>query len=199
MMMKEFTERTGIEPTNEEYAEIEKDYYEFDGDKNEFCKVWKKEKGMAWIAQQRLEKIEQLNKITAGLMEDIKSRDKQITNLKEQINMIENWKPYEEPHNAKQADYEELESDPSARELSDEEAINLISEEFGFKAERIRIIHEVEKLEISTTTKRTRRVGTYVRKALFDVWDWNYIRFNVRGNTTISYEMVNGELEQFWG
>ena len=34
MMMNEFIERTGIEPTAEEYNEIEEAYYKFDGDKD---------------------------------------------------------------------------------------------------------------------------------------------------------------------
>lgn len=38
MMMNEFVERTGFEPTMEEYREIEEAYYNFDGDKNAFCK-----------------------------------------------------------------------------------------------------------------------------------------------------------------
>ena len=37
MMMQEFTERTGFEPTFDEYAEIEEAYYEFEGDKDAFC------------------------------------------------------------------------------------------------------------------------------------------------------------------
>ena len=40
MMMNEFTDRTGYEPTPEEYEEIELDYISFDGGKDEFCKAW---------------------------------------------------------------------------------------------------------------------------------------------------------------
>lgn len=40
MMMKEFTERTGVTPTFQEYRDIEADYYAFDGDKDAFCKAW---------------------------------------------------------------------------------------------------------------------------------------------------------------
>jgi len=32
---------------------------------------------------------------------------------------------------------------------------------------------------------------------LYNATDWNYIRFNVRGNVTMSYEMYNGELKFF--
>ena len=44
MMMSEFIERTGYEPTYEEYNYIEESYYEFPGNKDEFCKQWKKDK-----------------------------------------------------------------------------------------------------------------------------------------------------------
>ena len=43
MMMSEFIERTGYQPSYEEYHHIEESYYSFDGDKNAFCKQWKKD------------------------------------------------------------------------------------------------------------------------------------------------------------
>lgn len=43
MMMSEFTERTGYTPTHEEYHYIEESYYEFPGNKDAFCKQWKKD------------------------------------------------------------------------------------------------------------------------------------------------------------
>lgn len=36
MMMQEFTERTGVTPTFQEYQVIEGRYYAFDGDKDAF-------------------------------------------------------------------------------------------------------------------------------------------------------------------
>ena len=44
MMMSEFFDRTNYTPSNEEYGFIEESYYDFDGDKNEFCKQWLKDK-----------------------------------------------------------------------------------------------------------------------------------------------------------
>ena len=38
MMIREFVDRTGFEPTATEYAAIEEKYYSFDGSKDEFCK-----------------------------------------------------------------------------------------------------------------------------------------------------------------
>ena len=43
MMIEEFTARTGYKPTFEEYAKIEQQYYDFDGDKDKFCANWCKE------------------------------------------------------------------------------------------------------------------------------------------------------------
>lgn len=44
MLKSEFIERTGYTPTAEEYHYIEESYYEFDGNKDEFCKQWMKDK-----------------------------------------------------------------------------------------------------------------------------------------------------------
>lgn len=44
MMVREFIERTHVAPSYEEYRFIEESYYEFDGNKDEFCKWWLKSK-----------------------------------------------------------------------------------------------------------------------------------------------------------
>lgn len=43
MMQQEFTARTGYKPTANEYKDIEAAYYEFNGNKDEFCSMWKEE------------------------------------------------------------------------------------------------------------------------------------------------------------
>ena len=43
-MINEFTARTKYAPDCEEYYYIEESYYEFDGNKDEFCKQWLKDK-----------------------------------------------------------------------------------------------------------------------------------------------------------
>ena len=57
MMMKEFTDRTGFEPTCDEYAEIEEAYYQFDGNKDEFCRRFISEGGIQKVYEARAEKI----------------------------------------------------------------------------------------------------------------------------------------------
>ena len=64
MLVSEFIDRTGYQPTADEYAEIEQAYYVFDGDKDAFCRAWCKanphKTGKLWAAikeQQRLGKV----------------------------------------------------------------------------------------------------------------------------------------------
>lgn len=43
MLLQEFIVRTGYTPKSaEEYRQIESQYYDFPGDKDEFCKMWKR-------------------------------------------------------------------------------------------------------------------------------------------------------------
>lgn len=44
MMMSEFIERTGYEPSYDEYHYIEESYYVFPGNKDEFCQQWMRDK-----------------------------------------------------------------------------------------------------------------------------------------------------------
>ena len=57
-MMSEFTQRTGVEPTFEESHYIAESYYEFDGNKDEFCKAWLKDKRSGhWDKELRLRRM----------------------------------------------------------------------------------------------------------------------------------------------
>ena len=202
MMMSEFIERTGFEPTAEEYNEIEEAYYKFDGDKDAFCINWKHSVGVKGICEARGEKIAKLRstmmETEKHLMAEIKDRDKKIADLEAKLDRELEWQPYESEQNVRQADYEKLASAGDTKELTDEEAADMIASEFGFDRSKIVIVHEVVKEEINRH-RQCRRVGTIPRKALFNAWDWNYIVFNIRGNCTMGYEMYNGQLRMYWG
>ena len=60
MMKSEFIERTGFEPTEAEYREIEAEYMRCDIDKDEFCKTWKKQGGVQRLMRLRARRIEEL-------------------------------------------------------------------------------------------------------------------------------------------
>ena len=202
MMMSEFIERTGIEPTAEEYGMIEEMYYEYEGDKNAFCKDFVKKNRMVEALRRLIaEKRDTIVNLTEGCCRantKAAEMEAKVKDLETKLEREQEWKPYEDEHNVRQADYERLDADSSRRELTDDEAADMIAQEFGFDRSKIRIVHEVAKLEISRH-RRTRKVGAYERKALFDAWDWNYICFNVKGNTTMGYEMHNGQLQMYWG
>lgn len=80
MMMSEFTERTKYEPSFKEYAEIEEAYYEFDGNKDEFCKAWLKDKKSgAWDKECELRKrIRMQDEMINELRENLKSGNETI-------------------------------------------------------------------------------------------------------------------------
>ena len=60
MLMSEFFDRTGFTPTYEEYQEIEEAYYNFDGNKDAFCKAFVDGNGEKRVCALRVTKIEKL-------------------------------------------------------------------------------------------------------------------------------------------
>lgn len=60
MMMSEFIERVGFEPTAAEYADIDQEYMGCDVDKDKFCKEWKKNGGIQRLCRMRARRIEEL-------------------------------------------------------------------------------------------------------------------------------------------
>lgn len=76
MMMSEFIERTGFEPTGAEYREIEEAYYDFDGDKDQFCKKWVKDGGIQRLARRRQERIEELEQMYDSKIDEVVERER---------------------------------------------------------------------------------------------------------------------------
>ena len=74
MMKSEFIERTGFEPTADEYEQIEQEYMGTDIDKDLFCKQWVKNGGIQRLSRMRARRIEELEA-------EVKQRDKEYTEL----------------------------------------------------------------------------------------------------------------------
>lgn len=194
MMIQEFETLTALTVTPNEYDTIEQMYYEFDGDKREFCKDF--------MANNRI--IEVLRMIAtdfeaqkAEALSDLHIANEKIQRLEAALDRELEWQPYEDTHNVSQADYDTLAKDHTTRELTDEEAADMIASEFGFDRSKIVIVHEVITYEINRH-HQLRKAGTTPRKALFNAWDWNYIVFNIKGNVTMGWEMHDGALQQYW-
>lgn len=200
MMMNEFIERTGFEPTYEEYAEIEEAYYNFSGNKDEFCKWFVEHDGGKKVYANRVQKIAQLKskivEMEKDFMQELQKKEQEVARLTAALDREQEWKPYECQWNVKQEDYERLEKDFCTEDMPDSKAVELIASEFGFVPDRIKIIHELALYEINRHCQ-LRKAGIIERKSLYNATDWNYIRFNVRGNVTMSYEMYNGDLKLF--
>ena len=202
MMIEEFEERTGFYPTLVQYEAIERAYMDFDGDKDAFCKAYKKN------ADEIAERIQrEVNMATLKAQRDqaaeLSHRDAEIKRLGKELDRELEWKPSETAGtNMSQERYEELlasctghNGDPHI--MSENEARQLVSEEFGFNPERVKIITTVHTYEVNKH-HQLRKAATLTRQPLYDATDWNYVRFNVQGvSCTWTYEMVNGELETY--
>ena len=117
----------------------------------------------------------------------------EVDRLTARVEREEEWRPHEIEGNTTQAEYNELAADSSARELSDDEAAQLIADEFGFDRDKIVILREINVYEINRH-RRLRKVGTTPRRPLFDAWDWYYICFCVKGHGDMTWEVHNGNL-----
>ncbi len=207
MMMSEFIERTGLQPTAEEYAKIEEAYYDFNGDKNEFCLEFVAKGGEKKICEARAAEIERLKgkivELEKMFKADAEKQEKRIADLQAQLDKELEWKPSERTGtNMSQERYEELlesctghNGDPHV--MSEGEARQLVAEEFGFDPERIEIVTTVHTYEVNKY-HQLRKAAAYTRQPLYDATDYNYVRFNVRcAGAVWTYEMVNGELETY--
>ncbi len=206
MLWQEFVNRTGFEPTFEEYAEIEEAYYHFDGNKDAFCADFVKNGGVQKIYNARAQKIEQLRSQMAEMEKDfmttINRQADLIESLKHDLEAEQEWKPYECDRNVKQSDYEELAKSvgcAGAHYMTDEEALDWVVQETGFARERIKIVHEIPVEEINRHHRIRRTDKMLDRRPIYDATDYHYILFNVRANGTHGWELYNGALNPYWG
>lgn len=89
MMKSEFIERTGFEPTEAEYREIEAEYMGCDIDKDEFCKTWEKQGGIQRLMRLRARRIEELE---AELVKEKNDYDRMDAQYCEKINRLNDEK-----------------------------------------------------------------------------------------------------------
>lgn len=193
MMISEFIERTGFEPTASEYAKIEEAYYDFNGNKDEFCKAFVKNGGEKKISKARAEEIAQLKSQLVEMEKqykvEIEAREKQISELNAELDRELEWKPCDgSGTNMTQERYEHLAN--CGQVMSDEKAKEFIADECGFDPEKIHILHEVNTYEVNKH-RRLRVAGTFDRAPVYESSDWNYIRFDC---ACFMYEFVNGQL-----
>lgn len=193
MMISEFIERTGFEPTASEYVKIEEAYYDFNGNKDEFCKAFVKNGGEKELCKARAAEIvklkSQLIEMEKQHKTEMEAREKQINDLTAELDRELEWKPCDgSGTNMTQERYEHLAN--CGQVMSDEEAKEFIADECGFDPEKIHILHEVNTYEVNKH-RRLRVAGTFDRAPMYESTDWNYIRFDC---ACFMYEFINGQL-----
>ena len=192
MMREEFEQRTGFFPTLSLYSIIEKYYMNFDGDKDAFCKAYKKNTdGLATMIQHEADMQEVNAQIAAEKV--AKDYEARIAELEKALEREQEWEPYEDTDNVPQADYERLASQSDTERLSDEKAKDLLYEWYGFAREKSKIHHSVPVYEVNRH-RRLRKVGELDRSPLYNATDWNYIRFDCG---CMSYELYNDNLRPY--
>ncbi len=200
MMLEEFEQRTGFYPTLVQYAAIERAYMDFDGEKDAFCKAYKKNaNGIAECIQREvnLDTIKEEGEQAA----EITRRDAEIERLKKELEREQEWRPYEDTHSIAQADYTELAKSVSggaAHYMSDTEALDWVCSEFGFDRSKVTILHEINEYEVNRHYQ-LRRTGKKIdRRPVYCATDYHYIRFNVGRGVGWMWEAWNGQLRPFY-
>ena len=200
MMIEEFEKRTGFYPTLVQYEAIERAYMDFNGDKDAFCKAYKKNAdGIAERIQRKVNMA--ILKAQRDQAAELTRRDVEIERLKKELEREQEWKPYEDTHNITQVQYTELaESIPSgaAHYMTDAEALDWICSEFSFDRSKVTILHEIDEYEVNRHNQ-LRRTGKKIdRRPVYCATDYHYIRFNVGRSTSWMWEAWNGQLRPFY-
>ncbi|NNJ30071.1 hypothetical protein [Lacrimispora defluvii] len=176
MELREFEQRTGYFPTGEEYRTIEKFYMSFDGDKDAFCKAYKRNTDGLAEKIQRKTNLEYL-KTSQQNDKEITRRDSEIEALKKQLEHEQEWRPYTDTENVSQKEYEALASASGSKKLTDDEAKALLYDWYGFAKEKITIHRTTPIYEVNRHNK-LRKIGEYDRPPIYNATDYNYIRFD---------------------
>lgn len=200
MLKEEFIARTGYTPTDAEYAAIEEDYYEFDGDKDAYCKAFdveafKADQEAREIAEMRWEN-ERMKLELEALHTQVERMAKENAELKFALEKEQEWELSDGAGtNMEQDVYEALAR--SSREMTDEEARAWIHDELGYDTALIEILHEASTMEVSRHN-RLRKRETFTRRPVYESSDWNYVRFDVKSKCgTWSWEIVNGTPREY--
>jgi len=206
MLRSEFETITGLYPSEATYAVIERFYGESKLDKHDFCRAYQlnedclAERIQTAVNEKEQDREQSFESAMAHMVDRLKAQKseaekakKEADSLRLQLDKELNWKPAERVGtNMKQSDYEKL-ADCADSEISEEKAVRLISEWFGFMPDRIRILNYTQTFEVNKYCK-IRPKETFFREPRCYSTDWNYIRFDCAG---VQWELVNGELMQY--
>ena len=204
MMLSEFVERTGFEPLPFEYEKIEAAYYDFDGDKDAFCKAFVEGDGERKIYQARAAEIDRLSgkilEMDKAAKKDGEEYERRLAFFQAELDKEQEWKPYEFTQNVSQAEYTKLVkciAGESAHYMTDDEALDWICREFGFDRSQVTILHEIDEQEINRHNHCRASGRKLDRRPVYCATDYHYIRFNA-GNGAWQWEARDGQIRPFY-
>ena len=192
MMIQEFEQLTGLHPTMMEYAVIEDMYYDFGGEKREFCKKFAaREDAMLNVARMVASELKSdLDKAQKDAVKEKADLEAKVKRLEEQLEREQEWKPWTNKDAVKEEDYNRLFN--TGREMTDDEAKDWIADEWGFDRSKIRINRKMKTYDINRH-HQLRQSGEIDRAPFYEATDWYYVFFTVCG---MEYEAYNGSLTQ---
>lgn len=179
MLLSEFLGKTGFEPTTDEYEKIESAYYNYKGDKNQFCKDFVKKGGIAHFAKKRLMLI-------TILEQQLDEKNTELQKLEKQLEDEQEWRPADKGTNMDQEEYSRLKEIGNV--LTVAEAKEFILKACAFEPHSIQIKSTAALLEKNRHNKY-REINHYDRIPIYADEGHNYIRFDTGDN---QYEMING-------
>lgn len=188
MMREEFERMTGIYVTSDLYRMIEAVYYNFDGDKQTFCKAYKENKDGLASTIQRAVNMENMKQKQAH-EDEVKALRAEIEQLRKDLDAEQEWRPYEDERPVSQQDYEKLKK--GIEPMTDAAAKDWLYQEFGFASSQVRIIREVDEYEINRHNQLRPTGRKIAREPYYSATDHYYIRFDCAGR---SWEAWNGSL-----
>ncbi len=196
MLMQEFTNMTGFEPTPEEYKDIEAEYCQFDGDKQAFCKNFVERGEPARLYKRRANHMEELGSMLVEKEKEYTAHlvklTAQVAKLQEELDRELEWKPTDDVGtHMSQEEYEDLAKHGEV--LSTIQAEGIVCREYGFGRDRVAIKCQADTYEVNKY-RQLRVKDELARLPVYSSADWNYIRFDCAG---YMYEMVNGELMRY--
>lgn len=202
MMASEFYDRTGIDVVGKPYDIIEELYYDFDGNKDDFCKAFRANKNDL-ITKTFRQINELLHDLVDNYEKELKKKNQEIDLLKNNYKKLKEdydrdleWKNKGILSSMSDSEYQELLS-CSVNNYSFDKLINLISKECGFRADRIKIVESMVDYEVDRFG-RLRAKGWKKRSPVYFASDYNYICFTII-DSGMTYEYVNGTLRIFEG
>ena len=196
MLIQEFTDMTGFEPTPEEFQEIESEYYRFDGDKQAFCKAFVERGGEKQVYARRAEYIKELESQLMDQEKEHKERMAKLLSenarLQEALDRELDWQMTNSAGTQMyQEEYDDLLRHGEV--LNCVQAVNIVCKEYGFAWDRVEIKKEVSTYQ-ENKRGELREKERMERDPVYSSADWNYIRFDCAG---LQYEMINGELVKY--